>query len=94
MKVGDQEILPLSTGEGKIVGDKETIEKLIKNGQIPTVFVEENPTGSEFGIEGITSPDGRILGRLLSADRLAGDLYKNVKSREGKLFEAGVNYFK
>ena len=94
MNVGDIEILPLSTKEGRIVGDKDTIEELMKKGQIPTLFIEENPTGSIFGIESITSPDGRILGRLLSSDRVGKDLYKNVKISEGKIFKAGVNYFK
>ncbi len=94
MNVGDMEILPLSTKEGRIVGDEDTIKELMGKGQIPTLFMEENPTGSIFGIESITSPDGRILGRLLSSDRVGKDLYKNVKISEGKIFKAGVNYFK
>lgn len=94
MELGDIETLPLSTKEGRIVGDKNTIEELIKNGQVATQFVEENPTASTLAIESITSPDGRILGRILSSDRVDKYLYKNVKIREEGLFKAGVNYFK
>ncbi len=95
MKVGgDTQTLPLSTKEGRIVGDGKIIDNLIKNGQIATQFVGENPTGSTLGIESITSLDGRILGRILSSDRVNKDLYKNIKASEEGLFKAGVNYFK
>lgn len=94
MEVGDVETLPLSTKEGRIVGDKKLLEDLIKKGQIATQFVEENPTGSSFAIESITSPDGRILGRILSCERVDKDLFKNVKASEERLFKAGVDYFK
>ena len=94
MKVGDTQILPLSTKEGRIVGDRKAIEDLIKNGQVATKFVGENPTGSTLAIESLTSSDGRILGRILSSDRVDKNLYKNVKASEEALFKAGVNYFK
>ena len=93
-KVGDIQILPLSTKEGRIVGDGDVIVKLIGKGQISTQFIESNPAGSKLGIESITSPDGRILGRVLSSDRVKADLYKNVGVSEEKLFKAGVDYFK
>ena len=92
--VGHETVLPLSTKEGKVVGNKEAIEKLIEKGQIATQYVDYNPTGSVEGIESITSPDGKVLGRVASSDRLNNGLYKNVeKSQDEKIFEAGVNYF-
>ncbi len=74
--VGDEVILPLSTKEGRVVGNKEVIEKLIEKGQIATQYVDYNPTGSIEGIESITSPDGKVLGRVASSDRLDSGLYK------------------
>ena len=94
MEIGDTEILPLSTKEGRIVGDRKTIDDLIAKGQIGTQFIDSNPTGSTLGIESITSPDGRILGRILGSDRVEENLYKNVGIKEEGLFKAGVNYFK
>jgi phosphoribosylformylglycinamidine synthase len=95
VEVGNEIILPLSTKEGRIVGNKEVIEKLIENGQIATQYVDYDPTGSIEGIESITSPDGRILGKIASSDRMNNGIYKNIeKSKEEKLFQAGINYFK
>lgn len=92
--VGDESILPLSTKEGRVVGNKELIEKLIEKGQIATQYVDYDPTGSIEGIESITSPDGKVLGRVASSDRVNNGLYKNVeKSQYDRIFEAGVNYF-
>ena len=92
--LGDVYQLPLSTKEGRIVGKRETIESLIEKGQITTQYLNENPTGSIYGIESITSPDGRILGRVANSDRLGQGLYKNVESsKEDGLFKAGVSYF-
>ena len=92
--VGEIEILPLSTKEGRIVGSERAIEELIKKGQIATQYLDENPTGSIYGIESLTSPDGKILGRIANPDRIGRGLYKNVESsEEGKLFKAGVDYF-
>ena len=92
--VGDESILPLSTKDGRVVGNKELIEKLIEKGQIATQYVDYDPTGSIEGIESITSPDGKVLGRVASSDRVNNGLYKNVeKSQYDRIFEAGVNYF-
>ena len=93
-KVGDIQILPLSTREGRIVGKEKTIEDLIDKGQIATQYLDENPTGSLYGIEGLTSPDGRILGRVANSDRIHKGLYKNVeRMEEERLFKAGTDYF-
>ncbi len=95
VKVGDETVLPLSTKEGRVVGSKEVIEKLIENGQIGTQYVAYDPTSSIEGIESMTSPDGRILGRVSSSDRVSAGLYKNVEStQEEKIFKAGIDYFK
>lgn len=93
-KVGDTQVLPLSTKEGRVVGKEKTIEDLIEKGQIATQYLDENPTGSLYGIEGLTSPDGRILGRVANSDRIGKGLYKNIeRMEEEKLFKAGISYF-
>lgn len=94
-ELGDIQILPLSTKEGRIVGGDDAIERLIEKGQIASQYLDENPTGSMYGIESITSPDGRVLGRTASSDRTGKGLYKNVeKNEDEKLFQAGIDYFK
>ncbi len=94
VKVGDIHILPLSTKEGRVIGTREIIEKLISNGQIATQYVGFDPIGSAEAIEGLTSPDGRVLGKMTSSDRVGEEIYKNiVKNRDEKIFEAGVKYF-
>ena len=93
-KVGDIDILPLSTKEGRVVGNEKVIEELLKKGQIASQFLDENPTGSIYGVEGLTSPDGKILGRITNPDRIGKGLYKNVeRMEEESLFKAGVDYF-
>lgn len=91
MKVGDIYTSPLATKEGRIVG--KNLEKLIENGQISTQFVN-NPTGSTYGIESMTSPDGRILGTIAPIDRKGNGLYKNtaVKGKD-KIILSGIKYF-
>ena len=94
-KVGDVYHLPLSRKEGRIVGNKETVERLIEKGQIASQYVDRNLTGSIYGIEAITNPDGRILGRSTNPDRLGQGIYRNVEmGKDEGLFEAGVNYFR
>lgn len=93
-KMGEEVILPLSTKEGRIVGTKEAISRLIENGQVATQYVDYNPTGSIEGIEAITSFDGRILGRIANSDRTGMGLYKNIEeTREDRIFKAGIDYF-
>ncbi|NLY85539.1 MAG: phosphoribosylformylglycinamidine synthase [Tissierellia bacterium] len=89
MKVGDVYSVPVATKEGRIL-----LDKLLDNGQIASQFVDENPTGSAFGIEAMTSLDGRVLGTISSIDRVGEDLYKNVDILgQHKIFESGIKYF-
>ncbi|MDF2949957.1 MAG: phosphoribosylformylglycinamidine synthase, partial [Sedimentibacter sp.] len=103
-KVGDIHYLPVSHGEGRFIANEEWIQKLKQNGQIATQYVDNNncPTydglynvnGSIEAIEGITSPDGRVFGKMAHSERLDNDLYKNIPGNKNQLiFEAGVNYF-
>jgi phosphoribosylformylglycinamidine synthase len=103
--VGDTHVIPISHGEGRFVASDETIKQLISNGQIATQYVNqsgeatmcsaENPNGSVFAIEGITSPDGRILGKMGHSERKGNNIANNVPgSKDQKIFEAGVAYFK
>ncbi len=102
---GDIHTIPISHGEGRFTITKDLLEQLEDNGQIATRYVDYegmpsydigfNPNGSIGSVEGITSPDGRILGKMAHSERIGNDLYKNVKGNTNqKIFEAGVNYFK
>ena len=104
-KVGEVFSVPVSHGEGKIVAPAEELEKMLANGQIATQYVDlsgkptmvspYNPNGSMWAIEGITSPDGRIFGKMGHAERIGENLYKNVHGNyDMKIFESGVKYFK
>ena len=84
---------------------EEWLKKLFANGQVATQYVDDkgnptmdefwNPNGSYMAIEGITSPDGRILGKMGHSERIGKNLYKNVAGeKDQKIFESGVNYFK
>ena len=103
--VGDVYTVPISHGEGKFIADDETVKLLAKNGQIATQYVDldgnptddirYNPNGSAFAIEGITSPDGRVLGKMGHSERIGNGLYKNVLGEfDMKMFESAVKYFK
>ena len=103
--VDDVFTVPVSHGEGRFVASKEELDKIIKNGQVATQYVDMtrnatmqspfNPNGSMYAIEGIISPDGRVLGKMGHSERLDKDLYKNVEGNyDMKLFESGVDYFK
>jgi len=105
VNAGNVFAVPVSHGEGRFVADSATIQALAANGQIatqycspdgtPSLDITWNPNGSEFAIEGITSPDGRILGKMGHSERRGKDLYKNVPgSKDQKIFAAGVSYFK
>ena len=92
-------------GEGKIVAPVSALEEMKRGGQIATQYVDLagkptmvspfNPNGSAWAIEGITSPDGRVFGKMGHAERIGENLYKNyAASFDMKLFESGVDYFK
>lgn len=103
--IGDIHNLPVSCGEGRFAASEKWIENLKKSGQIATQYVDEsnaptydgfyNPNGSMEAIEGITSPDGRVLGKMAHSERLDENIYKNIPgNKEQLLFESGVKYFK
>lgn len=93
MKVGDIYTVPVATKEGRVI--VKNIDELIAKGQISTQFIDENPTGSIYGIESMTSFDGRILGTISSIDRVGNGLYKNADIvGKHKIFESGIKYFK
>ncbi|MBQ3221627.1 MAG: phosphoribosylformylglycinamidine synthase [Clostridia bacterium] len=104
-KVGEVYKVPVSHGEGKIVAPTAELEKMRKNGQIATQYADLNgnatmvspfnPNGSTWAIEGITSPDGRVLGKMGHSERIGDNLYKNIEGNfDMKIFESGVKYFK
>ena len=105
VKVGDVYKVPLSHGEGRFIVSDKLMSELVKNGQIATCYVDAmgnptyekyaNPNGSNFAVEGITSLDGRILGKMGHSERIGDNLYKNIHGKfDMKIFEAGVSYFK
>ena len=103
--VGDLHTVPISHGEGRFVGPQAVIDQLIANGQVATQYVDlegqptmdqrYNPNGSVLAIEGITSPDGRVFGKMGHSERSGQYLYKNVTGDKYQpIFEGGVDYFK
>ena len=105
MNVGDIVNVPISHGEGRFFASEELALQLAANGQIATQYVDLNgeptmdaafnPNGSLFAIEGITSPDGRVFGKMGHSERVGADLYKNVPGNyDIRMFEAAVKYFK
>ncbi len=105
VNAGDVFAVPISHGEGRFVANDEVMKKLIENGQIATQYVDPdgtpvsdmpfNPNGSVCAVEGITSPDGRVLGKMAHCERKGDNLYANVPfEKDMKIFESGVNYFK
>ena len=104
-QVGDIINVPISHGEGKFLANDETIKMLIENGQIATQYVDldgnatydiqYNPNGSTLAIEGITSPDGRVFGKMGHSERVGNGLYKNVYGDyDIKMFKSAVKFFK
>ena len=102
--VGDVHTVAISHGEGRFVASPELLAELQKTGRIATQYVDEagnpsmdwgvNPNGSVLAIEGITSPDGRVLGKMGHVERRGAGLYKNVPGDKFMpLFESGVDYF-
>ena len=105
VNAGDVFAVPVSHGEGRFMADTETVKQLADNGQIATQYVNlngnpssdiaYNVNGSICAIEGITSPDGRVLGKMGHSERKGENLYKNVPfEKDQKIFESGVAYFK
>ena len=105
VKVGDIYSVPISHGEGRFIASDELIARLAANGQIATQYVDlngnptsnilYNPNNSCMAIEGITSPDGRVLGKMGHTERYSNGLYKNVEGNyDMKIFESAVKYFK
>ncbi|MCQ2278335.1 MAG: phosphoribosylformylglycinamidine synthase [Bacteroidales bacterium] len=96
--------VPISHGEGRFVANKEWLDRLFKNGQVATQYVdiqdrptmneEFNMNGSYLAIEGITSPDGRILGKMAHSERRSDNTYLNIwGEQDQQIFESGVEYF-
>jgi len=105
VNVGDVFNVPISHGEGRFLASEELIKQLAANGQIATQYVDldgnatndiqYNPNGSMYAIEGITSPDGRVFGKMGHSERIGAGLYKNVLGDyDIRMFEAAVKYFK
>ena len=103
--VGDVYNVPISHGEGRFLASEELIRKLAANGQIATQYVDLqnnatgdvhfNPNDSLYAIEGITSPDGRVFGKMGHSERVGAGLYRNVPGNyDIRMFEAAVKYFK
>ena len=97
--------MPVSHGEGRLIAPEEVLEELAANGQIATQYVDFdgkpsddimfNPNGSMYAIEGMTSPDGRVFGKMGHAERVGENLYKNVPgSYDMQMFSSAVEYFK
>ena len=103
--LGDEHTVAISHGEGRFVAPQKVLDQLIANGQIATQYVDldgqptmdlrYNPNGSVLAIEGITSPDGRVFGKMGHSERSGDRLYKNVTGDKYQpIFEGGVDYFK
>ncbi len=104
VNVGDIHTIAVSHGEGRFVANEAVLKEMEKNGQIATQYVDLdgdptydirfNPNGSVEAIEGITSPDGRVLGKMGHSERIGTNVIKNVPGeKDQKIFEAGVQYF-
>ena len=104
-ELGGVYTIPASHGEGRFVANDEWLKKLYADGQVATQYVDVNgnptmdedynPNGSYMAIEGITSPDGRVLGKMAHSERIGNGVAVNIfGEQDQKLFEAGVNYFR
>ncbi|MBQ7795808.1 MAG: phosphoribosylformylglycinamidine synthase [Lachnospiraceae bacterium] len=104
-ELGGVYVNPVSHGEGRFVASEEWLKKLFANGQVATQYVDAdgnatmdeywNPNGSYMAIEGITSPDGRIFGKMAHSERRGDAVAKNIYGEQDmKIFESGVKYFK
>ena len=102
--VGDVSLIPVSHGEGRVIIGDELLKRLIENGQIatqycdmdgePSMDIDINPNGSVMAIEGITSPDGRVFGKMAHSERYGSELYKGVEGADDSLiFKGAADYF-
>ena len=105
VNVGDVHQVAISHGEGRFVCREAQLKQLVANGQIvtqycnldgvPAVKMPENPNGSYWAVEGICSPDGRVLGKMGHSERIGANVAKNIPGeKDQKIFESGVAYFK
>ncbi|AWH75952.1 phosphoribosylformylglycinamidine synthase [Clostridioides difficile] len=103
--VGDIHNIAISHGEGKFVASEDVMRELIANGQVATQYVdfnneatydiEFNPNGSFYAVEGITSADGRVFGKMGHSERIGEEVFKNIiGEKDQKIFESGVKYFR
>ena len=97
--------VPISHGEGRFIADTTLLQSLAENGQVITQYVnmnsnpsdkiQYNPNGSDWAVEGLVSPDGRVLGKMGHSERIGTGLYQNVPGKfDMKMFESAVQYFK
>jgi phosphoribosylformylglycinamidine synthase len=104
-QLGELHNIPVSHGEGRFVATEEMLRKLVENGQVatqytdlqgnPSMDIQWNPNGSMLAIEGITSPDGRVLGKMGHTERAGAFVGKNIYGNKYQpIFQAGVDYFK
>lgn len=105
VEVGSEFEIAVSHGEGRFFANDEVIKKLFENGQVATQYVNLegvptnefrfNPNGSTCAIEGITSPDGKVFGKMGHSERCGNNVFKNIiGNKDQKIFENGVKYFK
>lgn len=105
VQAGEIHRIAISHGEGRFVADEAHMEQMVAGGQIaaqyvgeegkPSYDIEVNPNGSHYAVEAITSPDGRILGKMGHSERIGNNLHINIPgAKDQGLFEAGVNFFK
>lgn len=105
VSLGEVHSIPISHGEGRFVASEDLLKELVENDQIATQYIDlegnmamnmpYNPNGSSLAIEGITSRDGRILGKMGHSERIGENLYKNIPGEfDQKLFKSGVDYFR
>ena len=105
VRPGDIHTIPVSHGEGRLVASREHLQRMAAQGQIatqyvdaagnPSMAIEVNPNGSDWAIEGITSPDGRVFGKMGHSERIGAHVAVNVPGeKDQRIFAAGVRYFR